>query len=343
MLRSPRSFVLAGAAVLLAFSPAGDSVEFHPADGSDLEKKFTLEGDFQLGDFSMIVDGQDMSGQIPVGEVSGDFDVALSVVDHYLKTEGGKPLHLERDYSSSTASFSAMENSDSKENLFDVDGETVVFKWDAENGEYVRSYKDGEGDEEKLADLGIDLDYRALLPGKSVAAGDKWEVAPKALVTALFFGAEMKDLAELSADDAEFAALADEILPEIEKLFDSFKAQCEYVGPRDESGKQVGEVKVSVNSDGTADLTEAILAAVQAQTEGSGAEFDIQTANFTIKMRGEGKLMWDLAGGHAESFEMDSEVELLVEIAASVSDPNGGDHTVEANVEFAAHMKWSME
>jgi frataxin-like iron-binding protein CyaY len=153
----------------------------------------------------------------------------------------------------------------------------------------------------------------------------------------------MKDLAELSADDAEFAALADEILPEIEKLFDSFKAQCEYVGPRDESGKQVGEVKVSVNSDGTADLTEAILAAVQAQTEGSGAEFDIQTANFTIKMRGEGKLMWDLAGGHAESFEMDSEVELLVEIAASVSDPNGGDHTVEANVEFAAHMKWSME
>ncbi|MCC7014345.1 MAG: hypothetical protein IT454_17430 [Planctomycetes bacterium] len=343
MLQLTRPAVWIGALALLAFAPVADSVSFHPTEGSEATKKFALEGSFELGDISMVVDGQDMSGQIPLDQVSGEFDMGFGIVDHYIKIAEGKPLHLEREYTGSNASFSAMENSESKEDLFEVDGKTVVFKWDAEKGEYTRSVKEGEVEEAKLSQLGIDLDYRSLLPERDVSAGDKWEIEPKKLVTALFFGAEMKDVGDMGIDDPDFAEIADELIPAIEKLFESFKAQCEYVGSREEGETKLGEVKIVLDSKGSSDLSQMISAVLEKQTQGAGVTFEIGSADLGLAIRGEGTLLWDLKKGCAKSFVMDSEVELTLDLDVSVTDPNGGDHSAEAGIEVMGKAKWSME
>lgn len=337
-----RPFVLVGALALLAFQPLADTVGFHPKDGSEATKNFTLEGTFELGDMSIVVDGQDMSGQIPLDQVAGEFDMAFAIVDRYIKSADGKPLHLERDYTSSNASFSGMDQAESKDDLFEVDGKTVIFKWDADKKEYTRSVKEGEVDEDKLKSLGIDLDYRALLPTRTVAAGDKWEIDPKGVVSALFFGVELQELSSLPIDDPEFAGIADQLMPELQKMIDSFKAQCEYVGPREGGDANLGEVAMTMDSRATADLAAMLASVLETQAAGAGVEFDIGAANLGMRMRGEGKLLWDLAGGHAKSFEMECELELTLEIDMSVSDPNGGEHSAEMSAELMGTAKWTM-
>jgi hypothetical protein len=331
------------ALALLAFAPAADKVAFAPKDGSEASKTFSLSGTFELGDISLVADGQDMSGQLPFGDLSGEFDLNFDVVDHYVKSADGKPLHLERAYGKSTASFDAMQNSQTKEDLFEVDGKTVVFKWDAEKGEYTRSLKDGEGDPKVLDEIGVDLDYRGLLPEQGVSAGDKWEIEPKKLMTALFFGAEMKDLSDLSVENEELAEIADELVAAAERLFESFKAQCEYVGARDEDGTQVGQIKVALDSKGTADLSEMIRTLIEKQTEGAGISFDIGVADLGLEIKGDGMLLWNLADGRVHSFSMDSDVELTFELDASMSDPNGGEHSAEVSMEMLGTVKWGME
>jgi hypothetical protein len=343
MLTSKTAATLAFAVSLLALAPAGDRVEFRPPDGSEAAKTFRVEGDFELGDLSIVVDGNDMTGMLPA-DLGGDFQVMLSIVDHYVKTADGKPLELARECESSSGEFSAAETSESTDDVFGLDGETVVYKWNEESKSYDRSFKDGEGDADKLEGLGIDLDYRALLPEREVAVGDKWAVEPEGLMSALFFGADLAEIATTGEDvEPEMAELFERILPEFEKLLDAFKAQCEYVGIREEDGKRLAEIKIDVDSKGTADLASALLDVIEEQAQGQDVEFDLEKAALSIALRGEGKLLWDQAAARAHSFELAAEVELVFEMSMTVTEPGGMDHAAEANAELLGNAKWTME
>jgi hypothetical protein len=335
--------ILACAVGLLALAPLGDRLQFRPTDGSESSKTFQVEGDFELGDFSMIVDGNDMAGMMPA-DFGGDFALSLSIVDHYLKTVDGFPFELARDCQSSSGEFSAAETSEAKDDVFGLDGETVVYKWNEEAKAYDRSFEDGEGDADKLESLGVDLDYRSLLPEREVEVGDTWAVEPKGLAAALFFGADLDQLAEGGEDvEPEMAEVIERILPEFERLLEAFKAQCEYAGTREEEGRQLAEIKIDIDSRGDADLASAILDVIEQQAQGQEVEFDLEKAALAVTLRGEGRLVWDQKAGRAHAFELQAEVELIFEIAMTVTEPGGTDHSAEGNVELLANVKWTME
>ena len=338
-----RPTVLLSAAALFAFSPAGDSVDFHPADGSDAAKSFTLNGSFEVGDLSVTVDGMDMSQQIPLDQAKLGFDLALAIVDHYVKTADGKPTELHRDYVSSKSSADMGAENKSTDNPFKLDGKTVVFKWNEEKQDYERTFKDGEGDNDALQSAGIDLDFRSLLPGKSIAEGDKWQVEPKALGTALFFGVDFDHLPEMEGGGEEVTMLKEKILPELEKMFAEFKAECTYSGMREVDGVQVAAIKLDVNSDSSLDLSSLLLDLMESQMEGQEVqvEYDIKTATLGAKIKGAGELLLDAKAGRVHGFAMQADVEFNVEIDVSV-DAEGQSHSAELSAEMLGNAEWAM-
>jgi hypothetical protein len=333
------------AAALLALSPAADPLDFHPADGSEANKHFALEGDFELDDLTMMVDGQDMTQMMGDQDVSGDFTALIEIVDNYVKTVDGKPIELRREYVESSAEWSMVDDSGTNENLSDLDGETLVFKWNDEAKKYDVTYADGEGDPEKLTHEGIDLDYRTLLPGKEVAAGDRWTVERDGMVTALFFGLEVSQIVEqMQSEDMppEMAGMVEEILPEFAKLFDNLKGECEYAGTRTEGETPVGAIKLTLKSEGTADLASALAAAIEAQVGEQGVEVSIGSAALTLTLEGQGELLWNTAAGRAHGFAFEGDAEIGFDFDASITDPGGQEHTAEMGATFVSHLKWTM-
>jgi len=348
MLTLPRPTVLLGSLLLLAYQPPVDQVQFHPADGFELAKTFTMSGSFELGDISMVVSGQDMSGMIPIEDASGSAEMTLSVVDHYVKTVDGKPIEFAREFVKSGAEWEMAEESGDQEDWIELDGETIVFKWNDETKSYDRSFKDGEGDQEKLDEMGINpelLDYRSLLPQNGVSAGDRWSVSPKGLGSALMFGLDFDDLPSMTDEiaDPDAAAIFDQLKPSFEEMMDSFKTDCEYVGTRDEGGVNVGVIKVHVVADGAIDMAQIIeeMARKQIPPEVQ-VEMSLDTAAFTVKLNADGELLWNLEKGVPYSFELGGKVELAFELDASVS-AEGQEQTIEANVEMMGDMRWTME
>ncbi|MCY3001019.1 MAG: hypothetical protein NTV21_04370 [Planctomycetota bacterium] len=340
MLLAPR---LALAALTFTFVPSvADSLEFKPAAGLERAKTFSMDCTFGLGDMLLTVDGQDMTGAADLGDVSGKLGLSLDVVDHYLKSADGRPLLLERQYTKSGMAFDMDEESSTETDLFELDGKTVVFEWDADKGEYKRTLKDG-GENEALVGLGVDLDYRTLLPGRAVSVGDKWEVAPADLTTALFFGTDVGDLLAKADEDAEAAEMLEQFGPALERLFGNFKAQCEYVGLRDLDGVRVAEIKLVIDSDGTLDLRDLVQSALEGQIGGEGLGLDLQQADVSLEIRGEGRLLLDTTAHHAHSFQLATNLGLELEMAMSISDPQGGDHSAEMQVEILGELAWKME
>lgn len=348
MLTLPRPTALLGALFLLSFQPAVDSVEFRPADGSEASKSFTVGGTFELGDLTMVVNGQDMSGMIPLDQMSGEFNASFSVVDEYLKTVDGKALEFARQFVKSNSEWDMGEESGSKEDWMEMDGETVVFKWNEETKSYDRSYKDGEGDAEKLEELGINpelLDYRTLLPQKSVSKGDRWTVDPKGVGSALMFGLDFDNLPSMTdeVDDADALAMLEELKPAFERVLESIKTECEYDGTRDEGGVNVGVIKVRIAADGNIDLAQMIEDLARKQIpEGVEVDMSFNTAAVNMKMKAEGELLWNLERGVPHGFTLNGDVEMSFELDASVS-AEGQEQAIEMNLEVMGKVNWAME
>lgn len=340
MIFAPR---LALAALTFAFVPSvADSLEFKPAAGLERAKTMALTAEFSLGDMAFLVDGQDMTGAVDLGDASGKMDLSLEIVDRYVKTADGRPLVLEREYTRSGMKFDMAEESSDEADLFELDGKTVVFEWDDGTGQYKRALKDG-GENEALAGLGVDLDYRSLLPGRAVSVGDKWEVAPAELTKALFFGTDMGELLSLADAEEEASEMLTQFGPALERLFGNFKAQCEYVGMRELDGVRVAEIKLVIDSDGTLDLRDLVQEALAGEIGGEGLGLDLQQADLSLEIRGEGRLLWNAAAHHAHSFQLATDLGLELEVAMKLSDPQGGDHAAEMQLEILAELGWTME
>ena len=347
MLTLPRRTALLGSLFLLAFQPAADKVEFRPAEGAELAKTFTMGGNFEVGDMTMVVDGQDMSGSIPLDAASGEFKMGFEVADTYVKTVDGRLVEFTREFVKSTSEVDMGEQSESEDNWMKLDGETVKFTWNAETKSYDAVYADGEGDAEVLENLKMNpelLDYRPLLPTKAVEKGDRWTVDPKSMGSALMFGLDFDSLA-LGEDieDPQAAAMLEQLKPSFEKIMESFKTDCEYDGTRDVEGKQMGVIKLKIVADGSLDMTQAIDELARGQIpEGMEFELTLNTAKIGMKMKGEGELLWDMAAGLPAGFTLTGDREMNFELDAAVS-AEGEEHSIEMNVEMMGKMDWTME
>lgn len=337
---------LLAAPLLVALVPRGDSLSFHPSNGTTVSKEAELHLTVDLGDITAEADGQDISQQIP-SEASAVIDVAMAWTDKYVEVEKDKnrPKELIRKYETLSGKYDASAAGDSKsgdiENFDALANHSVKFQWNAEKDAYDISFHECTGDEKLLKSQTDDLDLRAILPDKEVSAGDTWEVEGSKLGHMLF-GASKFDEADIPADNPMADVLKNEILPQIQKLGKSFKVTCEYKGQREVDGDALGVIAIESGGDGTIDLSAAIQAAIEGQMpEGMDMDLSIKTAALNTHLSGKGEALWDLKAGHVHSGETELEftASLNVDMTMNVQ---GQSHSLKAEVEVPGKIHWKM-
>ena len=327
---------------LVALKPLADSVLFQPEDGSSASKEYSINAAFSLGDFSAMVDGADMSEGVP-GDFEMTGEILMSVTDQYVSSLSGRPVELIRTFDSLSMTWETPDDSGEDEDIGDLEGKSVLFKWNAEDEDYDKAFHECEGDEDDLEDLTPEIDIQALLPDGDVSEGDTWTLESSDLSTLMVFGSDMSeiDMSDLGDGDEIEELFSTEINPQLTELIDTFEAQCEYTGTRDLDGKTLGVIAVTLRGEGDVDLTGVISGLAESQIPAEvEIELSIDEAAITIVLEGEGELLWDIEAGLFHSYDLTAEVELLADVALSVN-AQGEDHDLEASAEVLGEMIWS--
>jgi hypothetical protein len=316
-------------------SPVADDLSFRPSDGTEVTRLYSIDIEYELGDLSVVIDGQDISEMIP-SDVSGTAQIAMKLTESFVRSADGRPLELIRSFEEMSGEASAMGESEAIEEIDKLEGKRVRFVWNEEEGDYDVDFHESEGDAEDLEGLTADMDLRALLPGKEVAVGDTWTVDGKQLSSVLMLG-DKPQTGESEVDQLFESA----IWPQLETLLERFKITCEYQGEREVDGRKVGAVGVAMHGEGSLDLSELIRSMVQLQAQGMEVDIDVATADLAVKFDSKGEVLWDLAAGHLRAYDMgcDSDLALDVSMTAGVQ---GQSQEIDADVELSASGTWKI-
>ena len=335
MIRPTLSALLA-ASLLCALSPLADDVSFHPSDGSDVTRRYTVDLDFEVGDLSVTADGQDFSEMIPTDQLNGALQLAMKVTESFVRSADGRPLELVRSFEEMSSEVGPEGNKEAIEDFDKLQGKRVRFVWNEDEGDYDVAFHESEGDAELLEGMLPDMDLRALLPGKAVSAGDTWSVDARELASVLLFGNEPT----LGEDEMD-QVVQSSIMPQLESLLDQFKTTCEYQGERVVDGHKLGAVAVTLHGEGSLDLSQLILEAVQMQAGEGQIDLDVSTAKLNIGFDSKGELLWDLEQGHLRAFDMTGDADLSIEISAS-ADVQGESHSGDIDAEATLTAAWKV-
>lgn len=338
--------LLAGLPLLLALQPRADRVTFAPESGSSFQKQFEVAFDLTLGDLTMMVGGMDMSEGVP-SDFELSTEIGLSVVDTYVEVEDGVPLELLRRYEDFEAHWETPDGSGEADDgpLSELDGKQIRFKWNPDAETYDVSYEDGEGDEDALERLHVDMDFRAMLPDGEVSEGDTWTLDSEQVAGVILFGLRTNGF---SLDmDGELGPMQDllesELIPQLEALAQGLTAECTYRGRETVDGRSLGSIGIELDGEGTLDLAGLILGMIEAQApEGLELEVDITEAVVLLTLEGEGELLWDLEAGRFHAFELAPDLEILVDLLMSI-DAGGETQDIEASVELFGSGAWSAQ
>ncbi len=280
--------------------PAGDEVHFAPEKGLVVRRTFEAVSDYSLEEAEFTVDGESPP-ELPEPDLDVHNVERIVVVDEFAEMGTGMPLRLRRTFEelSSTTTFSSAAAEEDFEQVekSDLQGTTVVFAWDNEAEEYgVELEEDGEAGAELLEGLVEDMDFRALLPGEEVSAGDSWEVDATLILTLMWPGGFVGFYDEQ-------AGVIDEVQAEVNVgLVEALEgeAKATYAGTRDEDG-----------------VTVAVFELVFEVSSGTSVDVDLEddmveerTYETTRKVQGE--VLWNLEGGllHSAALESDSMLSL---------------------------------
>jgi hypothetical protein len=324
---------------LFAFALRGDSLSFKPEAGSEVEKSCSMTGSLFIDDVMITADGEQLPAEM-FGEMldqAMELEVLMGVTDQYVKSGDGKPMVLLRTFNELSGNMSVGgEEGDTEEP--EMVGSTVKFAWNSDDEQYDLSYEDGDGDEDELEGLNVDMDFLCLLPDDEVDVGDSWEVPGESVAT-LFFpggfpmggaggdeGGEMMDMA------------GDAMGSQMEEALEDFVVECTYKGD-DEDGGAV--IAFEYKGELSLDLSDLAMEALEMQDMGE-VEMDADiTLSMDFELEGEGLMTWDMKAGHVKGFEMNAEVIMLMDASADI-EAMGESHTGEASVEVSGEMAWEM-
>ena len=225
----------------------------------------------------------------------------------------------------------------------ELEGKTVLFSWDDDEGEFTTAYHESEGDEELLEGLTEDMDFRALLPEGDVSVGDTWEIDPKALVSVLFPGGNTG----LVPDDE---GGAEEMMPGMdgmganmgEMLGDLLEgeASAEYTGTEEVDGVTVAVISFTISIASSNDMTEIVEESMSEMPD-DGPEISVNYVDVEIEMEGEGTLQWDLAANRAHSYEIQGSMNTLMDMGMGVS-MGDNEMEMEQSMEMSGTFNSSM-
>lgn len=323
------------APLVLAFHAPATKVAFTVSEGTSLKKLFTSRLDLELDEMRVLRDGQEPDG-VPELEMKITTDLEVRVTDEYASVESSLPRKLRRTFDViDVDTLMSMEvnlqgqthNQESPVHASsELEGETVVFAWNAETSEYDVSFAEEEGDKELLTGLFEDMDLRAFLPGREVEVDDEWEIEPRDIATVMAPGGDLTLVPEelsyaMSGMSGQMGELSDWFDENLQG-----KVTCRLTEVRAEGDSRVAVIAIELKLENDVDLTE------MAQEEldrvelppGSG-EIDVEHMQINLRIEGEGSLLWDLEQGHFHSFEVTSDCEMKMDIGVSLELPGFGD------------------
>ena len=339
-MRHPILLPLLGVATLAsAILLPADKVAFKPSDGKQLARSYEIDVDLEIGDVSMMVDGQDMSESM--GDAPAlNLKVLMQVTDHFVKSSENRQLELIRKYEGLEVEATADDDSKSAEGLDKLEGKSVRFVWNEEEKAYDVAFHESSGEDDVLKMLGADMDLISLLPTREVAPGDKWTVDPKLIFPVLVYGA-MADKMDPGGDEIG-QVITEALAGQIEELSKSFTLSCEYKGRRDAEGVEVGAIAVKISGQGTLMLADLIEELVTQQVPPEiELELNLDKAEMGMKIEGEGELLWNVAGNHLQAYDMTSKLGMQLELKANIG-AQGQSQDIAASIEVDGNGTWKV-
>lgn len=287
---------------LVASLPPAQTFAFRAEKGARVEKTFESALELDLDSMKFQVGGE----EIPAGEM-GELELHIEssskavFLDEYREGADGRPTVLARKYvelvndekQSTSADGEASEETTEEES--DLEGQTVVFTWSEEDGDFKRAYEGDGADEALLEPLIEDCDLREFLPGKDVAEGDTWDLEAKAFDFLTSPGGDL-GLEDPDKEDEEDDGTDEQLSDNLEGTL-----KATFKGTREEGGVKVGVIALEGELRTHAETTE------------EGEQGHSSKSRFEMEFDVEGEILWDLAAGRAHSFTLQGDARVDVD------------------------------
>ncbi len=286
---------LFGAGLIVALPLLGtgavQDLAFAPEDGTALTVVYVMTSESELVAVAIEIEGEEQ--EVPAIEEGPRVSLTnrIVVADDYEELEGDRPTLLRRrfDELSRTRTVSPPDGEEVEvRQASDLEGHTVVFAWDEDEGEYEVTDEDDELDESLLAGLREDMSLRTFLPEDEVEEGDSWEVDLDAYANVMWPGGELgfrdEDADERDADREELSAgMRAALEGEVTATFEGFE--------------EVDGVRVAV-------IAIAVEATSEAAVDAELPDGREERRGYEIERSPEGRLLWNVEANRAHSLEM---------------------------------------
>ena len=339
-------------ALLSSHLPEG-LIRFAPSEGSSATKTFENTAEFTLDHLSLKMNGNEPPAP-PEMEMTITSNQRVVVTDEYLATRDGAPRKLRRRFDelgSSTSVAMRMEmmgqtqnNDQDIEGVSDLEGLKVVFTWDEESEEYVKTVESGEARQALLKDLEEDMDLRVLLPKTEVKPGEEWEVEIESFASVLAPGGNLSILPkEMGSEQMAMG------MPGMGSMSDWLRgalegtAKCTFVETREIDGRQMGVIRIRAEISVAKDMTEMVEEAMKkADLPPEAQGMSIEHMDIDYKLDAEGELIWYLAAGHAHSFSLSGPSHANMDMSMSI-EAGGQQMSIEYGMEMSGTTNLSLE
>ncbi|MCP5021077.1 MAG: hypothetical protein GY930_04800 [bacterium] len=183
---------IAASALLLAFSPANETLEFTPKADTSVVRTLHLERNSEVETATIFIMEQEINAG---GGMTSSLVRDVKLVDVIGKVEDGRVMDFVRTYETiedtrvTEGVGEDVQVADDSNETSDLEGQAISFKWDADEEEYMSAYVGDEpGEDEWLEGLTASLDLVNWLPSDEVGEGDTWEIALDELGPIIWYG-----------------------------------------------------------------------------------------------------------------------------------------------------------
>ncbi len=327
-MKNLRPWLLVGltAPALLALALPADEIHFSPASGLSLVKTFEVEVTSNVDDMELTVDGNEMPA--PPVESETSQTNTIRVTDLFVQTEGSRVTILERTFDE----IVGVTNVDMQHPMqgpveeefnsgSELEGTTVVFKWNEENEGFDATFAEESADEDEalLEGLVQSMDLAEFLPGEAVSVDDSWSFPASALLAVLAPGGNLSLVPEESDSAIDSSSGLD-----FSRQLGEMDGDCTatLTGLKNGENGTIAMIRLSIEASSTNDITELMAEAIQAseeQMKAAGMEQEIQSADASFEFELEGELLWNIDGGHFLSLELSGTTEVVLDLALSMT------------------------
>lgn len=175
---------MTGVLLILSVSAAHkEAIVFRAEPKTEVIRSIDIAANFSLVATLTVIDGQEQEHAPETEAIRFSRSVNCAVQDLFqLVDSQGQPRRLQRTIETHETIESVeiegdQEGSHTDSSHGEMEGRSVLFEWNHENGKFDVSFVDGyAGDQELLVGLEEDMDLRILLPGEARSIGEKWKI-----------------------------------------------------------------------------------------------------------------------------------------------------------------------